>query len=537
MVIGEMSMVTQLSKFFSPRGVNTLTLCAGLVISGCGGSTSEEVTLTDMPIVQGDDDAIVVPELTENDERLAELIEALNLDNSPIAGRDLPSISDPIAQLGKKLFFSKSLSGNKDTACASCHHPSLAGADELSLPVGIDAIDINVLGIGRIDSDGLPSVPRNSPSVVNVALFDRGLFWDSRVESILAQPGQNGAVGAISTPDSGFTIADSNAGANLVAAQAKFPVTSVDEMKSEDFESGNTNEEIRHHLAARIGDYEEGFGELMFTFWLDEFQLAFSSSDDAQTLITFDNIAFALGEYQRSMIFVNSPWRQYLDGDTAALTEQQKSGAILFFSRPEDDGAGCSACHSGPKLSDEEHHVVAFPQIGSGKGNGTTGDDDFGRENITGNSDERYRFRTPSLLNISLTAPYGHAGSYQTLTDVVNHYDNPRDNALDYIEDEQWCQLPQFESVNNCQNLYPNVRANTLNALNKLQQERDDDVSELPQVQLRNNDIADLVAFLESLTDVCLTERECITPWIAEQSNDNPDGELLIATDAQGNVL
>ncbi len=531
-------MVTQLSKYFSQGSANALMVCTGLILSGCGGSTSEDTVQTDIPIVQGsDDDTVVVPELTENDERLLALIEELDLDNSPIAGRNLPSIDDPVAQLGKMLFFSKSLSGNKDTACASCHHPSLAGADDLSFPIGIGATEINVLGIGRIDSDGLPSIPRNSPTVVNVGLFDRGLFWDSRVESLSAQPRQNGAIGPISTPDSGFAIADDNAGANLVAAQAKFPVTSVDEMKSDDFESGSTNEEIRHHLAARIGDYEEGFGELMFTFWLEEFQRAFNRDDDAQTLITFDNIAFALGEYQRSMVFIDSPWRQYLDGDTTALTEQQKSGAILFFSRPQDDGAGCSACHSGPKLSDEEHHLVAFPQIGSGKGNGANGDDDFGRENVTGNSDERYRFRTPSLLNISLTAPYGHAGSYQTLTDVVNHYDNPRDTALDYVRDEQWCQLPQFEDLNNCQNLYPNARLNTLNALNKLQQERDDDVSELPQVQLGNDEVADLVAFLTSLTDACLTERECIAPWIADQTNDNPDGEVLIATDAQGNAL
>ncbi|GLX82921.1 hypothetical protein [Thalassotalea eurytherma] len=92
-----------------------------------------------------------------------------------------------------------------------------------------------MFGIGRIASDGLPSVPRNSLTVVNVGLFDRGLFWDSRVESLSAQPRQNGAIGPISTPDSGFAIADDNAGTNLVAEQAKFPVTSVDEMKSDNF--------------------------------------------------------------------------------------------------------------------------------------------------------------------------------------------------------------------------------------------------------------------------------------------------------------
>ena len=479
----------------------------------------------------------VTPTPSEFDEALAVLIDQFDLAVSPSQGRELPDIESPIAQLGKKLFFSKSLGGAFDSACVSCHHPSLGGADELSLPIGVDAIEPDLLGQGRVNSTGLPIVPRNSPTVVNSALWDTSLFWDSRVESSGKEVGQNGAASAISTPDSGFGIADNNAGANLVAAQARFPVTSSEEMKTEAFEAGSSNQQIRHHLAARLGDYAIGAGELALNAWLEAFQQGFNSSDGAEQLITFDNIAHALAEYERSMVFINSPWRDYVTGNLAALTDEQKQGALLFFQGPEQGGAGCAACHNGPLFSDGQHHTVAFPQIGPGKGDGISGDDDFGRERVTGNAADRYRFRTPSLLNIALTAPYGHAGSYDSLTRVVRHYNNPGQSAQNYAQDADWCELEQFELVSACQDLYPNTLTHAQSAAAKLGQERRNGTSRLPQINLNNEEVAQLVAFLNSLTDPCLTDRACLAPWIADANTDDPDGQLLIATDINGEVL
>ena len=65
---------------------------------------------------------------------------------------------------------------------------------------------------------------------------------------------------------------------------------------------GASNEEVRNHLAARIGDYGSGQGELQNNNWLQEFQTAFMSSESAETLVTFENIAFAIGEYQRARL-------------------------------------------------------------------------------------------------------------------------------------------------------------------------------------------------------------------------------------------
>ncbi|HJP36572.1 MAG TPA: cytochrome c peroxidase, partial [Gammaproteobacteria bacterium] len=67
------------------------------------------------------------PSTAPLDIELFQLITALGLTGDPAAGRDLPSIDDPIPQLGMKLFFSKSLGGGFDTACVSCHHPLLGG--------------------------------------------------------------------------------------------------------------------------------------------------------------------------------------------------------------------------------------------------------------------------------------------------------------------------------------------------------------------------------------------------------------------------
>lgn len=469
------------------------------------------------------------------DEALRELITANNLTGDPTVNRSLPEISESLPQLGMKLFFSKSLGGDIDSACVTCHHPVLGGADNLSLPVGVASANEDLLGQGReLASGELPSVPRNAPTVFNTGLWDSGLFHDSRVESLGKESDANGAVSAIRTPDSAFGIADENAGANLASAQARFPVTSVEEMKGETFESGSDNQAIRAHLAARIGDYGEGANELVTNTWLSEFQLAFNSGDNAETLITFENIAHAIGEYERSMVFVNNPWKDYVEGDNNALTEQQKQGAILFLTSVENGGGGCINCHNGDFFTDEQHHTIGFPQIGPGKGDGN--DDDFGRERETGSSDDRYRFRTPSLLNVAVTAPYGHSGAYQNLNEVMAHYNNPQGQINNFFTRNELCDLGQFESLNNCDvdDFYPNARDNTQLAINKLQEERNAGTSLFPATNLNQQERQELVAFLNALTDPCVVDRNCIGQWIPDINADGPDGNQLNAIDENG---
>jgi len=520
----------------NPKKLKTsLLLSALLTISACSG-TNEDVT-TDIEIIEDVVDTetpTTEPEPTAQDTALRALIENLNIDEEIVTSH-LPDISEDLPQLGMKLFYSQSLGGDFDAACVTCHHPTLGGGDNLSLPVGVGAITPTLLGPGRTHSSGLPEVPRNAPTIFNVGLWDTGLFLDSRVESIGKEFDTNGSVSGIRTPDSAFLVADLNAGANLTAAQARFPVTSTEEMKSDQFEDGSDNDIIRNHLAARIGNYGAGEGELTTNDWLVEFQQALGSTGIAETLITFDNIALAIGEYERSMVFIQSPWQNYVEGDLSALTEQEKSGAQLFFTSVRDGGAGCATCHNGKLLSDGRHHNVAFPQAGPGKGD--TNDDDFGRERETGNADHRYQFRTASLLNIAQTAPYGHNGSYQDLEEVVRHYINPNQAVENFFDRDGVCSLSQFREVESCNTLYPNNENNSTLALNKLNNERRDGNSLFESPRLNNNEVMELVAFLEALSDPCVTDRACLSDWIPDNTSTGPDGQQLNATSASGALL
>lgn len=468
------------------------------------------------------------------DARLRQLIDQHNLGGDPSTGRQLPDVSDPLAQLGMRLFFSKSLGGEFDSACVSCHHPALGGADGLSLSVGVQALAPDLLGPGREHISGLPPVPRNAPSTFNSGLWDRGMFLDSRVESLNPARRANGANGQIRTPDSPFGQVDPNAGANLPAAQARFPVTSVGEMRG-GLEAEGDNAAVRAHLAARIGDYGLAEGELQRNVWLALFQSAFATAAPASELVTFDNIALALAEYERSQTFIDTPWRDYVQGDNAAIDAAAKRGAILFYTPADQGGGNCVACHSGDRFSDERHHTIAFPQIGPGKGDGS-GDDDFARERETGNPADRYRFRTPSLLNIALTAPYGHAGSYQSLNQVLNHYNNPNGTVDNYFDNAAWCRLPQFRDIEDCESLYPNGRSNSQAALDKLAAERRANRSLFPNLNLGQQQRADIVAFLRTLTDRCAADRNCLSAWIPP-ADGGPDDQQLQAIDRRGQDL
>ena len=329
-------METDCSKDAATR-VETVAACvlAALLVSGCGGGgggdagTAPAAAIDDPPETPQPAPLPPSPEPTEElDIELHGLIDALGMTGNASNGRNLPSIDDPIPQLGMSLFFSKSLGGGFDAACVSCHHPLLGGSDELSLSVGTGTVDPDVLGIGRQRPDGLPNVPRNSPTLFNVGLHDSGLFWDSRVESLDRGERLNGAGAGIRTPDTAYFVADAFAGTNLTAAQARFPVTSSEEMKTETFESGSDNDAIRAHLAARIGNYGIGAGELSTNEWLAGFQTAFASALPADQLISFEYIALALGEYQRSMVFIDSPWKAYVEGDFDAISESAKRGAL-----------------------------------------------------------------------------------------------------------------------------------------------------------------------------------------------------------------
>lgn len=500
-----------------------------LGLAACGGGGGGGGSTAAPPVT------VIPPTL---DDELRAVIAAKGLGGDPAEGRDLPSIDEPLAQLGKLLFFSKSLSGDMDTACASCHHPALGGGDGLALPVGTGAIDPDLVGLGRQRADGLPNVGRHSQSVFNVGLYDKALFWDSRVESVGKEEGLNGVGSGIRTPETPLNVADAllPPGTTLVAAQARFPVTVPEEMRGS-LLPGAEEETLRQRLAARIGDYGDGAGELANNNWLARFQSAFMSSEPAERLITFENIALAIGEYQRSMIFVDTPWKAYVQGDDSAISSAAKRGALLFFGDPADEQLGCSSCHGGDFFTDERNTIVGFPQTGPGKGDGANSDADFGREQQTGDAQHRFMFRTPTLLNLRATAPYGHTGVF-SLQSAALHYFVPEDAFSDALGDGNVCGVAQFADHADCATLYPNTTANSNVALQKAFQQRNIDASlTFPDLSFSPpSDGPPVLAFLETLTDSCTLDRACLAPWIPDPS-EAPDDNQLNAVDVSGNPL
>jgi cytochrome c peroxidase len=460
-------------------------------------------------------------------------ISGLALTGDPSAGRDLPNISDPKAQLGMKLFYTKALGGDFDSACVTCHHPMLGGGDDLSLPIGVDAENHDLLGPGRVHSisgehhDGGPTVPRNAPTTFNLGLWDKVLFHDGRVESLNGIAGELGG-SEIRTPDSAFGVADADAGANLATAQARFPVTSPEEMKNFDNFDGITRAEVRSNLAERLGYYGSPLGGLLgVNHWLEEFQIGFDSlTGTAEELITYNNIAEAIAEYENSQVFIDTPWKAFVDGDDDAINLPAKLGAQIFFNTVENGGADCASCHSGDFFTDEGFHATGTAQIGRGKGDGPNGTDDFGRFRETGDEADMYAFRTPSLLNTSATGPWGHAGSYATLEAVIKQHIDPQ-GALDEYDFNQ---------------IAPNIQAvdmveNTQLAVDKCAENRDAGINSLGVVPLNDAQVGYLVEFVLTLTDPCVEDRSCMSPWIPDGTDANPDAMRLNGVDGDGDYL
>jgi cytochrome c peroxidase len=117
-------------------------------------------------------------------------------------------------------------------------------------------------------------------------------------------------------------------------------------------------------------------------------------------------VAQALDAYVRTLTTPNSPFDRYAAGDKRALTDAQKRGLTLFVGKAE-----CTLCHRGPNFADDQFHAL-----------GIRGDDP-GRFKVTGAEADRYAFKTPTLRNVELTAPYMHDGSLATLRDVIDFYD------------------------------------------------------------------------------------------------------------------
>ncbi len=408
----------------------------------------------------------------------AEPITALSDADFHYDGRPAP---EKVA-LGRLLFFDKVLSGNKNIACATCHHPVASSGDALSLPVGAGGFG---LGAERMPGAGaLARVPRNAPALFNLGAREfTAMFHDGRVAVDPDHP-------------SGFVTpaGDDLPGGldNVLAAQAMFPVTSGTEMAGQPGENligdvaavGPTL--VWDGLAARLRGIRE---------YVSQFVAVFDDVGGAED-VSFVHAANAIAAFEATAFRANnSPFDRYLAGEADAMGAAAQRGYALFAG-----SAGCVSCHRGPLLTDQGFHAIAMPQIGPGKGDGH-GYEDFGRERVTGDPADRFKFRTPSLRNVALTGPWGHGGAYASLEAVVRHHLNPVAALHDY--DPAQAALPSRADLD-AQDLLVQTNVELRDAIAR--------ANRLAPLAMSDEDVADIVAFLEALTDPASRDLSALVP-------------------------
>jgi cytochrome c peroxidase len=399
----------------------------------------------------------------------------------PITAEDFIAFDADQARLGQLLFYDKILSGNRNISCGTCHHHDLGGSDGLSLGIGEGGTG---LGPERTPGDGpdriAKRIPRNAPALWNLGHKDvRVLFHDGRLEISDIYGNGYDSPAEEWLPQGLETI---------LAAQALFPMTSQFEMAGNVGENeviGAVTDRIDLGwpiLAKRVRTIPE-YGAM--------FVQAFDHIDRPEdvTIVEIGNAlaAFIGTEWEN----YDSPYDAYLT-DGTPLPDAAERGRQLFFGE-----ARCAQCHNGPLLSDQDFHALALPAFGPGR---TRIWDpmprDVGRMGATDDLEDAYRFRTPALRNVALTAPYGHNGAYASLRDMVRHMADPITArkgwtpALAALPDVPWLQDIDFVIQSDA-----------------LEMDRQAATLDVRPVALSDAQVDDIVAFLESLTGATALDR------------------------------
>jgi cytochrome c peroxidase len=272
---------------------------------------------------------------------------------------------------------------------------------------------------------------------------------------------------------------------SLLQAQARMPLSSAFEMKGLLFSEKN-NEEIEQTVVNFLKTSP---------VWCEKFSRVYVEKD-CNKAITINHLTKALAEFESTLIFIDSPFRRYVNGNKDAISLQQKRGAILFYASNQEGGFNCASCHSGKILSDEKFYNLNIPSSGVGANESGY---DFGRRNVD-RKESKFRFRTPSLLNIETTQPYFHNGTALTLEDAVLFHIINKDLKKNIHRSA-------LEGIDYA-NVDQTIEANFFGY--------DDTTKALLPTQMSDTQVQDIVEFLKSLTDNCLKNTECLKSYIHE---------------------
>jgi len=357
-------------------------------------------------------------------------------------------INSQLADLGRLLWFDNSVGLHSDNTCGGCHSPSAGFGDTQSIAIGIQSNQ--VVGANRSG----PRNQRRTPSPVNAAFYPK-LMWNGRFRSLSGNPFSNALGFRFPLPEgtTRFPALDPNV-THLLIAHGHMPPTELNEAAGftgtagtidpafDQFDdgrgsmvpapdaSGFRNEPIRAALAARLNatpGYRSKFGAIF-------------PEVAAGGKITPLMFARAIAEFEFTLVFADAPVDHFARGETTAMTDAQKQGALIFFGKGKCVGCHAVGGQSNEMFSDFNNHVVGVPQLapvfGAGKGDtmfdGLDADEDFGLEQDTGLSTDRYKFRTSPLRNVSLQPAFFHNGSMKTLDAAIRHHLDVFNSARHY---------------------------------------------------------------------------------------------------------
>lgn len=303
-------------------------------------------------------------------------------------------------ELGRLLFSEKKISGNKRISCQTCHDPATGTNDRLPISQ---------------TENGKGVLTRNAPPLFNVGLDARtSMFWDGRVKF---DPKTN----VFTTPEEALNGPNPSAHEitsqlkSALAAQAIFPMVTHNEMMGEVGENEIANAENRIEAWDRIIERlkKENPSADPTQSYVQLFLKAYPNTPVEK--LNIGHAGEAIAAFQREEFeSINTPFQRYLRGDNNAMTLSQKRGFAVFLGKGH-----CIDCHQGSELGRGNLFAsVATPQWGA-----VPFVLDKGQGDVLKDPKRNFFFRVPSLINLKVTAPYMHNGAFETLDEVIDHYD------------------------------------------------------------------------------------------------------------------